>query len=109
MFPESQAWTLTSRWVFPVDGPPLEHGTVTIGGERLLAIEAHLRRTPDLDLGNVAVLPGFVNAHTHLDLSDLRGKTTPEPDFTQWLRSVIAHRRGQTPEDIRAAISAGIA
>src|SRR4051812_19521135 len=91
-------WTLTARWLLPVDQPPLEHGTITIAGERIVAVEPQGVRAADRDLGNVALLPGLVNAHTHLDLSGLRGKCPPTADFTDWLRAVIRHRRGVTPE-----------
>ena len=87
------AWTLTARWVFPVSAPPLEGGTVTIANERIVAVEPHGTRRADLDLGDAAVLPGLVNAHTHLDLSGLRGLAPPSSDFVGWLRQVIAHRR----------------
>jgi cytosine/adenosine deaminase-related metal-dependent hydrolase len=106
--PADAPWTLTGRWVFPVDGPPLERGTVTIQGDKIAAVEAHGVRTADVDCGNTAIMPGLVNAHTHLDLNGLRGKCPPTPHFTEWLRRVIAHRRGQTPEqtalDIRTAL-----
>lgn len=106
----SQApWTLTARWVFPVDRPPLERGLVTIQDDKIVAVEAHGTRQADVDLGNAAILPGLVNAHTHLDLSGLRGKCPPTPDFTQWLRGVIRHRRGQTLEQTRADIRCGLA
>lgn len=108
MAKSEQPWTLTARWVVPVDGPPLEHGTVTIQGERFVAVQPRGVRKADIDLGNAAILPGLVNAHTHLDLSGMRGKCPPTPDFTQWLRGVIAHRRTQTPEKIDADIQAGI-
>src|SRR5437660_8686035 len=97
------SWTLTARWLIPVDGPPLEGGTVTIDNERITSVERHGQRTADRDLGNAAILPGFVNAHTHLDLSGLRGHCPPTADFTDWLRAVIRHRRGLSPEQITDA------
>ena len=81
------AWTLTARWVLPVESPPLERGLVTIADERILAVEPHGSRRDDLDLGNTAILPGLVNAHTHLDLSGLRGRCRPGEDFIGWLRA----------------------
>jgi cytosine/adenosine deaminase-related metal-dependent hydrolase len=60
-------------------------------------------------VGNAAVIPGLVNAHTHLDLSGLRGRCHPGPDFTDWLRGVIAHRRARTPAQVHADICAGLA
>ena len=99
--------TLTARWIFPVDGPPLERGTVTIRGDRIHAVEPRGQRTADEDLGNVAILPGLVNAHTHLDLSDLRGQVKPQRDFIAWLRAIVAYRRTQTLEQAQAAVERG--
>lgn len=107
--PEAQTRTYTARWIFPVTAPPLAGGTITIAGDKIAAVEPHGTRTPDVDLGNVAILPGFVNAHTHLDLTGARGLCPPTPDFTQWLRQVIAFRRSRTPEQVQADIAAGIA
>lgn len=103
--------TFTARWVFPVAGPPLECGTVTVRDDRIEAVEPRGVRTADEDLGNVALIPGLVNAHTHLDLSGARGRIPPtDPDhFTDWLRGVIAYRRTRTPEQVQADIRAGLA
>jgi cytosine/adenosine deaminase-related metal-dependent hydrolase len=101
--------TLKARWLFPVEGPPLEGGTLTLLGEQIVAFEGSSRRPVDVDLGDVAILPGFVNAHTHLDLSGLRGRHSPGGDFTDWLRDVIQHRRGLSPEQVTAAIDLGLA
>ncbi len=102
--------TFTARWVFPVSGPPLANGTVTVRGDRIEAVEPRGTRTPDDDLGNVALVPGFVNPHTHLDLSGARGLIPPtDPDhFTDWLRGVIAYRRTRTAEQTQADIRAGL-
>lgn len=102
--------TITARWIFPVATPPLERGTVTICGDRIEAVEPCGIRTADEDLGNVAIIPGLVNAHTHLDLSGARGMIPPtDPHhFTDWLRGVIAFRRTCTPAQVQADIQAGL-
>jgi cytosine/adenosine deaminase-related metal-dependent hydrolase len=107
--PPPRPWTLKARWLFPVDGPPLKGGTLTLSGEQIIAVEPASRRPVDLDLGDVAILPGLVNAHTHLDLSGLRGRLSPGGEFTDWLRGVIQHRRGLSPEQVRAAVQLGLA
>jgi len=40
------------------------------------------------DLGDAILLPALINAHTHLDLSLLKGKTEKGSRFVQWLRTV---------------------
>jgi len=107
--PAAASWSLTARWVFPVDRPPLERGVVVVDGDKIVAVEPHGVRTADFDLGDAAVLPGLVNTHTHLDLTGLRGAAPPSPDFTRWLREVIAFRRGRSPEQVRADVREGLA
>lgn len=102
-------WTIRARWVFPVSRPPIRDGLVTIRGERIVAVEDAGSRRADVDLGDAAVIPGLVNAHTHLDLTGLRGLAAPSRDFTGWLRQVIAHRRCRSAEQVQADIRAGLA
>ena len=60
-----------------------------------------------VDLGDVAILPGLVNAHTHLELSYLRDEVPPASEFVTWIREVIAARR-QRPDPKRAEILDGV-
>ena len=55
----------------------------------------------EVDLGDVAVLPGLVNAHTHLELSYLRDEVPPASQFVTWIRGVMAARR-ERPDPERA-------
>jgi cytosine/adenosine deaminase-related metal-dependent hydrolase len=82
---------------------------VTVEGTHIAAVEAPSGQTPDVDLGDAAVLPGLVNAHTHLDLSGCRGHITPAGAFSSWLRRVIQYRRGLSPEMVAANVQAGVA
>lgn len=106
----SASRTITARWVFPVSGPPLAGGVVTIRGDVVEAISPSGNRTADEDLGNVAIVPGLVNAHTHLDLTGARTLIPPtDPEhFTDWLRQVIAYRRSRTADQVQNDIRAGI-
>src|SRR5262249_50430499 len=97
--------------VLRAPGPPLPNGIVVVIGDRIEAVEPAGARKADIDFGNAAIIPGLVNAHTHLDLSGARGLIPPtDPDhFTDWLRGVITYRRGRTPEQVQADIRAGLA
>jgi cytosine/adenosine deaminase-related metal-dependent hydrolase len=92
--------TFRARWVLPIAGPPVEDGWVAVAGGRIAAVGRERRRTvraetADVDLGRVALLPGLVNAHTHLELSYLAGAVPPAGRFTDWIRGVMALRREQ--------------
>ncbi|MFO0887651.1 MAG: amidohydrolase family protein [Isosphaeraceae bacterium] len=112
--------TVSARYVFPVEGPPMAGGLLHIEHGRIKAVEPAGTRSPDLDLGNVAILPGFVNAHTHLELAPIGEPADPlaDPvveDEIAWLERVIAQRRGrnspdlarQASENVRKAVEAG--
>ncbi len=67
-------------------------------------------RTPDLDLGDVAIVPGFVNAHTHLELAPLDGvrdANSPEHEL-DWLARVIAQRRQGSDATLRVAAAGNL-
>ena len=99
---------LRARVVLPVSSPPLPDGAVAIRGNRIRAAGrwAELSRHwtgPTLDLGEVALLPGLVNAHCHLDYTGLAGLIPPPRRFTDWLKSILAAKSGLTYSDFAAA------
>ena len=103
----TSALTLGARYLFPVEGPPIAGGLLAIEGGKIARVGPSDGRTPDIDLGNVAIVPGFVNAHTHLELSPLdpgpAGPEAHEPEIP-WLRRVIGQRRGSSAEALGEAV-----
>jgi cytosine/adenosine deaminase-related metal-dependent hydrolase len=94
MFTWHDTVTLKARWVIPVDAPPVDGGEITLRRGRIASIgPAHSTSKP-IDLGDVAILPGLVNPHTHLEFSQLQQPLgQPGNPFCDWIEQVINWRR----------------
>jgi 5-methylthioadenosine/S-adenosylhomocysteine deaminase len=95
-----------ARWVLPITSGPICDGAVAVAGTRVAGVGARadvLERFPSaevLELGEAALLPGFVNCHTHLELTAMRGFLEPEEgDFFAWLRKVTVSRNERMTAD----------
>lgn len=91
--------------VIPVEGAPQSGAVITIEGDRIAGIGKTGKA--DIDLGDVAVIPGLVNAHAHLDLSDCDRPLDMDGGFAAWIGRVIRHRN-RDGADPAAAIRKGI-
>src|SRR6185295_9498736 len=100
-----------ARWVVPISSPPLEHATVVEHDGRIAYVggRSDAPAGVDVDLGDVALLPGLVNAHTHLELTVMRG-FLEELDFRSWIiRLTRARRDVLSPASLVDSAKAGIA
>jgi cytosine/adenosine deaminase-related metal-dependent hydrolase len=98
-----------ASWIVPIAQPPIRDGWVAVDNERIVAYGAG--RPPgdgggDVDLGGVALLPGLVNAHTHLELSYLHNRVPPASQFVTWIRGVMSARREQPDPEAPAILDA---
>jgi aminodeoxyfutalosine deaminase len=100
--------TIQGRYVYPVEGPPIEDGCVTIQEGRICWVGRSVNRRCDIDLGNVGIVPGFVNAHTHLELGPLATPGCDEDNEVSWLRHVVAQRRAGGGDGLRATIDRNV-
>ena len=109
----SKLYTATSVW--PVDQPPIADGCVAVENDRILFVGPYADCPFDIsnfektDLGNAAIIPGLVNAHTHLEFSHL---TKPLGHagiaFTDWVRLVVAQRQQSEGQLKHQSIEDGI-
>lgn len=100
--------TLRARHVLPIAGDPIDNGWVRIERGRLVAIDRGVPSGPVRDLGDAIILPGLVNAHTHLEFSDLDQPLSVAGGLPAWIQRVVAMRRSRTsPTEHDAARLAG--
>lgn len=95
---------LRSRILVPVTAPPIEDGGVWVRDGRIAAsgkwADVVLMAAEDevVDLGEVILLPGLVNAHAHLEYTGLAGHFTGTSGFAQWIRSINSAKLRVSPD-----------
>ena len=101
----------SARWVVPVSVAPIENGAVAVRGDLIVGVGSQsdiVEKFPEFDiesLGEAIIIPGLINAHTHLELTAMRGYLeNEERDFFAWLRKLtIARLELLTADDIRVS------
>jgi cytosine/adenosine deaminase-related metal-dependent hydrolase len=82
---------LRARLVLPLSRPLIPNGAILVSGRRIVDVKPWRHFAPELrkhalDLGETVILPGLVNAHCHLDYTDMAGQFPPPRHFTDWLK-----------------------
>ena len=104
------SWLITGK---PGE-PAIRDGSLVLDAQgRVLAVgsSAELRaQYPDLSFADqrAVLMPGLVNAHTHLELSALRGHTRSGGGFGPWVKSMMEKRGELLPEQDLESIDAGV-
>ncbi|HRR84913.1 MAG TPA: amidohydrolase family protein [Phycisphaerae bacterium] len=98
-----------ARWILPVASPPIENGRLVVQDGRIVAVEKAGTLDPAaIDFGDSVLLPGFVNAHTHLMLTGCRGLRY-HGSFTGWIRDLVTvHPRLSPPGTVRQSVREGL-
>ena len=105
---------LSAAWVLPASAPAIERGALLIGQDgRVEAVGADeaVPRPPDVKseaFPDGILLPGLVNAHTHLELTGFY-LGPPDPDFASWIGQVRAVKETRPPDATLEAARAGVA
>jgi 5-methylthioadenosine/S-adenosylhomocysteine deaminase len=95
---------LSADWVLPVDGPPIEGGRVRFEGGRL--VEVGTGRA-ERHFADAAIVPGFVNSHSHLEYSAYAGFGDGTP-FGPWIKTHVERKSRLTPDDMLAIARSGV-
>ena len=95
---------LRARAVLPITRPPIDDGAVWTSGNRIRSVGRWRDATipagePVVDLGDSILLPGLVNAHCHLDYTDMAGELAPTRLFTDWIKTITTAKSGKIYAD----------
>lgn len=103
-----------ARWVLPITAPAIEDGVVTVENGRITYVgPGRQGDAGETDLGDAILMPGLVNAHTHLELTVMRG-FLEELDFRRWILRLTSAKRAVLAREAlldsaRAGLEEGIA
>lgn len=106
---------LSAEYVLPISAAPIENGAVAIEKDRIVAVgtrEEIARKFPeakDENFGEAVIMPGLVNAHSHLEITAMRGFLDDvEEDFYAWLMKLTTTRANKlTEKDIEISALVG--
>jgi cytosine/adenosine deaminase-related metal-dependent hydrolase len=84
---------LRARAVLPIYRAPISNGAILIAGNRIAEVGrwrdlAKADGDETIDLGDAILLPGLINAHCHLDYTDMAGQFPPPKIFSDWLKLI---------------------
>ena len=84
---------VSADWVVPVEGPPIRNGAVSIGDDGTIAAVGSIDELGEGDrYRNAVILPGFVNAHSHLEYAVYGGFGDGLP-FSDWIGLHVQRKR----------------
>ncbi len=106
---------ISADTILPISSEPLTDSAVLVQDGKIedigpaRALRKQYKGTKEVELGEGILLPGFINAHTHLELGWIKNKIGGFRGFTQWLQQIIsAKKEGVSNKDIESSVAQGI-
>ena len=101
---------LRAKYVMPDSRTIIENGAVAIQGSKIVDVGLYptvrnSSTSPIHDFGEAVLMPGLVNAHTHLDLTNSADSIQRTPKFTDWIFQIVGKRN---PSTIEPSIHEGV-
>lgn len=104
---------IRAKYLISTPGRCIENGAVAVEGANIhrVGLWGELEALPGIekiiDLGNAVIMPGLINTHTHLELTNLHNRIKPTRNFTHWVFQVIGARMRWKDEDYVSSIEKG--
>jgi 5-methylthioadenosine/S-adenosylhomocysteine deaminase len=104
-----------ARWVLPISSPAIADGAIAVDRDRIISVGIRGALVKEFsgaqirEFAESAIVPGFINAHSHLELTAMRGFLENEEfDFFAWLKKLTTARLDRmTTEDLHVSAAWG--
>jgi len=88
---------LRARCILPIGETPIDNGALLIDSGQIKWIGPWRQcdtvdTGPVTDLGEVALIPGLINAHCHLDYTNMAGQIPPPKYFPDWVKTILSFK-----------------
>jgi aminodeoxyfutalosine deaminase len=88
---------IRARCILPISGPLIDNGAVLVENRRIQWLGRWRECPPEyvkdiVDLGEVVLMPGLINAHCHLDYTNMAGKIPPPKSFPDWVKTILSFK-----------------
>lgn len=102
---------ISADTILPISSEPLSDSALLIKDGKIQDIgpapklRKEYKGTKEINLGEGTLLPGFINAHTHLELGWVQDRIGGFKGFSQWLQQIIrAKREGVSDLEIEESV-----
>lgn len=108
-----------ASFVLPINTPPIEGGGLLVQDKKIVAVATlnELKRyhsVPVTEFPDCVIMPGLVNAHTHLELTNYpdwrraANLTYPAKSYPDWIREIITVKRSLSLDDLDLSLREGL-
>ena len=93
----------SATWIFPLDRPPIKNGIVTVGGDgtifEVTDTGGNLKEQERLEHHAGILVPGFVNAHCHLELSWMKDRISRKTGLVAFIGEINKIRKSASEKE----------
>src|SRR5688572_6020215 len=88
---------IRARCLLPMTEPLIDNGAVVVENGRIQWLGPWRDYPPEstkdvTDLGEVVLMPGLINAHCHLDYTNMAGQIPPPKSFPDWVKTILSFK-----------------
>ncbi|MBI2340040.1 MAG: amidohydrolase family protein [Deltaproteobacteria bacterium] len=113
---------ITAKYLLTMDSPPIDNGGIVVEEGKIIAVgpksdlQSQYKIKDKEDYPDHLLMPGLINAHTHLDMSHHKNylmdpvrQLGVNVDFIEWLIGCIEYKKKASPMKLKDAVEEGLA